>query len=224
MRDFPVSERVSIGFQEIAWVDFSGALRKTRRPRANVTAWYHTPLLVTALALFWVSAQPAPAASGDPTWFSEPYDYVIVDQDLRDVLREFADNLGFRVQLSDEIDGQIRGDWPGVTARMFIDALARQFSFDWYYEGEILYVTARSEAEARMLALGPVGFAELESELANLDILDSRYPLRFSNESNLALVSGPPRYVELIEETLIALGKRAGADVGVFRGRRDPES
>lgn len=222
MRDFPVSERFFIDLPAVARFDLAGALRRIPYPRIGVPGWRRISVFLAALTM--LSAFAPSAAAADPPWFSEPYDYVIVDQDLRDVLREFADNLGFRVQLSDEIDGQIRGDWPGVTARLFIDALARQFSFDWYYEGETLYVTARSEAEARMLALGPVGFTELESELLNLDILDARYPLRFSDESNLALVSGPPRYVELIEETLLALGKRAGADVGVFRGRRDPQS
>ena len=161
-----------------------------------------------------------PGLAGEPQRWDEPYDYLIVDQDLRGVLLAFGANLGIRIQLSDEINGQVHGDLPELPAGQFLESLGQRFGFDWYYDGDVLYVTEASEAQARMLVLGSVAFPDLESELASLGLLDDRYPLRHSSDSNLALVSGPPRYVALIEETLTALSRQASGEVVVFRGRR----
>ena len=172
---------------------------------------------VVALAFTALSVS---AFGNEPPRWHEPYDYLIVDQDLRGVLEAFGNNLGIRVQLSEEIRGQVHGDLPELPAGEFIESLARRFGFDWYYDGGVLFITEASEAQARMLILGSVAFTDLEAELGSLGILDDRYPLRHSAESNLALVSGPPRYVALIEETLTALSDQVSAEVVVFRGRR----
>ena len=174
-----------------------------------------TLLLTLALA-----AVPVSAFGNAPPRWGEPYNYLIVDQDLRGVLAAFGANLGIRVQLSDEIRGQVHGKLPEQPAGEFLNSLARRFGFDWYFDGGALYITEASEAQARMLVLGSVAFSDLSSELARLGVLDDRYPLRHSSESNLALVSGPPRYVALIEETLTVLSQQVSADVVVFRGRR----
>ena len=164
------------------------------------------------------------AIAGEDSWLSTPYNYVVINQDLKDVLQNFADNFGIGVHLSDEISGEVRGSWPKSSARSFLESLAQQFAFDWYLEGGTLYVTAKSEARTGMLALGPVDFAGFKSELTRLGLFDSRYPLRFSAESNLALVSGPPRYVAMVEETLVAMGGReVAADVIVLRGKTSAE-
>ena len=62
---------------------------------------------------------------------------------------------------------------------------------------------------------------QLEANLDALGVTDARWPLRGSPDGRLVVVSGPPRYVQLVEQTLSALSQQRGQSVdkvGVFRG------
>ena len=182
----------------------------------------HGAIAALSVLLPWLST--ASGLAGTMTWPDEAYDYVIVDQDIHEILANFGKNLNVKIQVDEDIEGRVRGDWPKQQPRAFLEALAQRFGFDWYFDGHILHVTETAKSQTLLLFLGPVPFEELRSDLADLDILDPRFPLRFSPGSNLALVAGPPRYVEMVTETLAALSSRPQATakpatkVTVFRG------
>ena len=56
-----------------------------------------------------VLAIAAPVAAMEPSWPVTPYDYVVVDQDLRTVLLQFGANIGTRIALSDQVGGRVHG-------------------------------------------------------------------------------------------------------------------
>ena len=179
---------------------------------------------IAAFSVLLPCLSSASGLAGTLAWPSEPYDYVIVDQDIHEILADFGKNLNVKIQVDEDIEGRVRGDWPKQPPRPFLEAMAQRFGFDWYFDGHILHVTATAKSQTLLLFLGPVPFEELRSDLTDLDILDKRFPLRFSPGSNLALVAGPPRYVEMVTETLAALSSRPQAPdkpakrVTVFRG------
>src|SRR4051812_10380822 len=57
-------------------------------------------------------------------WPDTPFQYNVVDQDLRDVFREYGRQLGVIVQLSDQVHGRVRNLSSASTARAFLDRLA----------------------------------------------------------------------------------------------------
>jgi len=133
------------------------------------------------------------------------YRYTVIDQDLAAALQEFGANLGLKVSISPEVKGRIQGRIPDGTPRAFLDRLAAIYNLEWYYDGGVLFITSAKENRTQLLVLNPIGFDAFASALDALRINDSRFPLRTTPGKNVAMVSGPPRFVALVEQTLAGL-------------------
>lgn len=163
------------------------------------------PRAVQAALLLGVLLAAAPARADVPGWPSAPYRYAVVDQDLRVVLQEFGRNLGLRVALSDAVQGRVRGRLPELPPEQFLDHLARAFGLDWYFDGSVLSVSASSEAQTRFVKLRGLSVAALRDGLRRAGLLDARFALRAGPSADIAMVSGPPRYVALVEQSAAAI-------------------
>lgn len=134
-----------------------------------------------------------------------PYRYTVIDQDLRDVLHQFAGNMHLRLDLSDAVKGRVRGGMPTTSPRQFLDTLAAEYGFDWYYDGSKLYVTPNSENVTKIISLPHDLLEPLNKALASGEVADPRFPLRELAGTNSIIVSGPPHFVELAEQAAAAL-------------------
>jgi type II secretory pathway component GspD/PulD (secretin) len=210
------------------------ALHKTnkRRDRWTFTRkghWVHAQraAAITALSRCAVMTALATFATGQAAHASPLPDpqriitYAVVDQNLRDVLTGIAAQLGLRTEISAHVQGQVHGRLPPAGARLMLDRLAALYGFDWYCDGRTLFITSYDEAVSKILPLGEVSPTEFVQTLRQLDVSDSRWPLRVARASDVAEVSGPPHYAALVDQTLAALAQSAKAgvaEVRVFRG------
>lgn len=157
------------------------------------------------LALF-VGALTVPrCALAEPPWPAGIYSYVVVNQDLRDVLRQFGVNTGLRVALSDKVQGRVYGPMPSLPPRQFLDSLTQQFGLEWVYDGSIISVSSISESQTEMLPLQDVPFGKLYDGLEKAGLLDARYQFRPVMNGRTALISGPPRYISLAHDGFAAI-------------------
>lgn len=170
----------------------------------------------------WVwclGAAIAAAPAGDASWGgvsqaaelrlgTEPYAYTVLEQDLRVLLREFGSNVGVRVSMTDAVQGRVRGQLSPLPPAEFLDRLSRLYGFDWYFDGYLLYISATAEGASKVLALGGVTFQELAGSLDRLGISDPRFVLRQQGAGDFILAAGPPRFIELVEQTVGALQAR----------------
>ncbi|KLK92820.1 nodulation protein NolW [Microvirga vignae] len=140
---------------------------------------------------------------------SIPYSYTILDQDLSAALQEFGNNLNIKVNISAEVKGRIRGRLPDLPPLEFLNHLTTIYNLQWYYDGLVLYVSAAKEAQSRLLALSPISFDALKAALDALNISDERYIVRPTPGDDIVLVSGPPRFIALVEQTLNGLVAQA---------------
>lgn len=169
---------------------------------------------------------PGNVTAAEPIWPTTAYDYVVVDQDLRTVLTQFGTNTGLRIVLSDAVQGRVHGRLPSAPPREFLSNLAQAFGLDWYFDGAVISISATSEAQTRLLPLQAVSFSKLRDALASVGLLDQRFQLRTGLGPSIALASGPPRYLAMVQQAAVALAtekevKRepAGAEtLVVFRG------
>jgi type III secretion protein C len=188
----------------------------TRGQRSRCRPWLPMiPLIIFASAA--LGSEQASAA--EPNWPSEPYNYIVVDQDLRAALEEFGNHYGMSVQVSDDVHGRVRGKLPPMAPREFLDRLATTYGLAWYYDGSILFVTPVAQMVSKLLPLGGASFTELMNDLKHLEIYDDRYPLRYSPGDKLLLVAGPQRYVDLVEQTLEAVAAQRAPEIRVIRGQ-----
>lgn len=190
-------------------------------PVAPAPAIVATPPAAPSVATTPAIPVDAAAAQGRRAlpWPDKPYPYVVLDQDVRDVLAAFGSNLDVPVKVSDKVSGRVRGRLPELSPQKLLDHLAASFGLQWYYDGQVLYVTTVEEAASEMLPLGPIRFEELQASLASLKLDDPRFPPRPLASANVALVSGPPRYVALVKETMQALQQAYQFQTTIVRGR-----
>ncbi|WP_322862359.1 SctC family type III secretion system outer membrane ring subunit AscC [Aeromonas allosaccharophila] len=160
------------------------------------------PLLWTCFA---VMAWLRPVMAQELDWVPMPYSYVAEGESLRDVLVNFGANYEVSVVVSDKVNDQVNGQFEHDEPLAFLQQLASLYNLVWYYDGNVLYVFKNSEVQSRLINLEQTGAAELKQALQRAGIWEPRFGWRPDADNRLVYVSGPPRYLELIEQTALAL-------------------
>lgn len=164
------------------------------------------PLLRPLLWIcFAVMAWLRPAMAQELDWVPMPYSYVAEGESLRDVLVNFGANYEISVVVSDKVNDQVNGQFEHDEPLAFLQQLASLYNLVWYYDGNVLYVFKNSEVQSRLINLEQTGAAELKQALQRAGIWEPRFGWRPDADNRLVYVSGPPRYLELIEQTALAL-------------------
>jgi len=177
-------------------------------------------LLMTALGLaLGVAARPpdSPAAGvtnspaarppNRPAWRSPTYTLVARDMDLRTAFDTFAVSQGLSIVMSDSVAGRFSGDFRDVPTDEFLEKMATVHNLTWYYDGAALYLYGAGEIQTLLLDLQYMKAGELRKLLADLGVEDARFPLRTASNDELIMVSGPPRYVAIVSETVAKADK-----------------
>ncbi len=152
--------------------------------------------------------------------------YFIVNQHIKDALAEIASQLDIPVKIAPGITGRVKQSRSPRSAAAFLDRLGHDYGFDWYYDGNLLHVTASSDSASRILVLNGIKLDDLEKRLNQLDILDQRFTLKGDPSGESAIVSGPMPYIEMVEATLQAMymEKNSGSDTQAPIERRLPSN
>jgi type II secretory pathway component GspD/PulD (secretin) len=173
-------------------------------PRADSALTVAAASLVIGAVLMCPSAQ---SQAAEPSWPKGLYKYVVIDQDIRDVLIEFEQNtkVADALKMSDEVKGRIRGPLQIVTAEEFFDkTICQSHGLVWYFDGKIMYINASSEIDTVLIDIGRLRPRELIDSLVELGYADSRYPIQ-ATTAGLVRVSGPPPYLSLLRQTVAAM-------------------
>jgi type III secretion protein C len=188
---------------------------RTQRLRFHYKASDVDPTSVrTAVAICFALSMailpPRELTAAEPEWPPALYDYVVNDQDLRTVLEQFGLNTGLRIALSDNVKGRVRSRIQPAPPRQFFDQLTARFGLDWYYDGAVISVSAKSEAQTQLVKLGTANFTQFETALDASGFLDRRYQLRPGAEPSVAIASGPPQYLEIVKKVATTLSPEPG--------------
>lgn len=157
----------------------------------------------------WLACAPAQANQADSPspraaahripWQSGNIKYVADHKDVKEILRELAASQNVMASISPQVEGNVTGSFNEPPQRL-LEHLAASFGFVWYYDGTVLYIAGANEARSTSIGLAHARTADLRSAVARLRIADPRFAIVYDDQTNTVLVSGPPRYVELIGE------------------------
>lgn len=187
----------------------SSALIRSSLPRRRKSLLRSRALLAPLALLLVASVGLPPAASAAQlTWKPEAVNLMVQDKPLPDVLRELFASLGQPVVISDRVRGNVTGRF-NAPAEEFFNNLASVFGLMSYYDGSVLYISTGSEATSRVIPLRGVTPDRFRRTLAEMDVLDRRYELTIQDSERLVKASGPPRYVEVVEEIASKLEQTA---------------
>jgi type II secretory pathway component GspD/PulD (secretin) len=164
-------------------------------------------------------------ANASSEWKNAPYQYVIVDQELRSILSEFGRNLNLPVKLSASIKSQrIRGsvnrsvEW---TAESFLRNLSDTYGLVWFHDGSVLHIAERNEVETEMLSVKKAKAMEMQKTFAGLDVSNPELTVRVADGGNALAISGPASYRVFVRSAVLAMSKPDAARIAREAGMAD---
>ena len=156
--------------------------------------------MISAMVLCGVEGAEIP-------WKLPTYTLVARDMDLRVAFDTFAVAQGLSVVMSESVHGVFSGDFRDVPPAEFLDKIAITHNLIWYYDGAALYIYGSGEIATLLLDLRYMKASEVRDMLSELGVEDARFPLKTTSNDELMMVSGPPRYVSLVAETVAKADK-----------------
>lgn len=160
------------------------------------------PMLLAAFTLFATEKTEASIP-----WKSPNYSLTARAMSLRAALESFGTAQGISVVMSPTVDGVFSGTFKDIPAGEFLDRVATSHNLLWYYDGAALYFYVSGEVQTFLLDLKYMKAGEVRALLRELGVEDARYPIKTASNDELIMVSGPPRYVALVAETIAKADK-----------------
>ncbi|WP_026179688.1 secretin N-terminal domain-containing protein [Hahella ganghwensis] len=156
--------------------------------------------LVLSLIISIALLSATQAWAGGWPWAKLSYAHYAENEPIRELLQQFASAINTPIVISEDVQGVVNGNFEEALAKDFIDQLAKMHSLLWYYDGQVLYVYDTSEVETDLIHLQDVSSRRLVNTLTDLGVLDWRFTLRAIPGEGIVMVSGPPRYTQLVGE------------------------
>lgn len=148
-----------------------------------------------------------------------PYNYVSVDQELTEAIRFFALNLGIAADIAPGLQDRTGSDMPsGLSRRAYLDHLAAEYRFVWYFDGTTLHVAPTSSVQTEVFSLENNDGTRILSALSRLGLYQPKFRHSYDLKGKIFLVSGPPSYVADVKKAVEALEKANKTLVTVLRG------
>lgn len=153
--------------------------------------------LAAVLAISLLSLLPPHAGAAQVPWHSRTFRYVADHKELKEVLRDLSASQSLTTWISPEVTGTLSGKFD-ASPQKFLDDLAATYGFVWYYDGAVLRIWGANESKSATLSLGTASTKSLRDALARMHLDDPRFPVRYDEAAHVAVVSGPPGYVDTI--------------------------
>ncbi len=147
------------------------------------------------------------------TLIGEPFEFYGEEQPLRDVLTAIATHSRLGVEINESIDSDFSGYLLKANSKEALDFLAGAFDLVWYFDGATLYVDPINEMESKLFLLTKVDSSLLKRTMQELSIWDDRFEWRSLGANGIVMISGPPRYLELVDKTVEMLNERVSAEI-----------
>lgn len=134
-----------------------------------------------------------------------PYSFVAEGESLHNILVSFGANYDTSVIVSDKVTDIVNGRFEQDDPKALLQQLSSLYNLIWYYDGAVLYVFKSTEMQSRLLKLDGVSEGDLTRALKQAGIWEQRFGWKPENGGKIIYISGPPRYLELVEQTALAL-------------------
>jgi len=169
--------------------------------------------LRAAAAATLLACAPAaftPALAGEVPWPADaPYSYFANAARLETVLADFATGFSLSLSIQPDVSGTVNGRFATKSPTEFVAKLASVYGFVWYTHAGTLFVSRASDVVTKGIAAPGGNVASMRKALTDLGVLEPRFGWGELAEHGMAIVSGPPSYIQLVENTIRNLPARA---------------
>lgn len=149
----------------------------------------------------------------------EPYPFSGRNLPVKKALKLFSKNLRIGLEVSDDVEGEITHLSPiGDTRFEYLESLALEFDFVWYFDGAVLRVSPVGATETKVLPLAKHDGWQVIEALQALEIYQHKFIHRYGRRTRTLRITGPAEYVELVEAAVEAIDKADRQKVELVRG------
>lgn len=170
-------------------------------------------------AVAWLAAcliAAGAATAAEPKFKQRKLRFTAEQQPLKEVLRGFATAQGWSISLPPGLDETISARFD-LTAPALWDLLTSRHNLQWYWDGQVMHVSHAADMRTEVHPMPPETYRRFALTLDRLDIQDRRFPLRYDADAGMAIVSGPPRLVDLATAVAAGLDGESGGGAMVTR-------
>jgi len=164
-------------------------------------------------------------AANAVAWRQPTYTLTARMMNVRSALESFGVAQGLPVIMSEGVKGTFSGVFKDMPSAEFLEKLATLHNLIWYCDGAAIYVYGAGELESALFDLNHTTVAEVTAMMSELGLEDARFPIKATKSAHLVMVSGPPRYVQLVGQTIVRAEvvkdarSRAELETRIFRLR-----
>lgn len=162
--------------------------------------WSTAPLFALAIFLSSADAVDCAAADNPELPWGPPISTTVNGQEVAEFLRDFCGAQDISVSVSEGVKGVVNASFENRAPAEIFDSITKAYGLVPYYDGSILYVYTAAEMTSTVIALEKLETTDFRQLLTELRILDPNHTFRELAAQKIVYVSGPPRYVELLEE------------------------
>ena len=156
-----------------------------------------------------------------PPWPEVKFTHLADRQDLSDILRSFARSFGIQIIISESaaaLKERITGRFNAANPSEFLNQLSAAHGLQWFYYGGTLYVSRNFETATRSISPQGIGLQEFRKALTDLGVVDPKFGWGELPDRGVAMVSGPPAYVDLVAWAVATLPlPQPAQQIRVFR-------
>jgi type III secretion protein C len=141
-----------------------------------------------------VRAAPAP-------WPDASFTFIAEKQSLPELLGAFCRNFGIELQASSAVLARtdlVSGKYTTATPTEFLNQLSSTYGLQWFYHGGTLYFSRNFETATRSITPAGISLPDFRKALTDLGIVESKFGWGELPNRGVAMVSGPPAYVDLV--------------------------
>src|SRR5690606_34545641 len=122
------------------------------------------------------------------------------------------------LQLGPDVKGVVNGKFNTNSPTEFLNRLGGVYGFNWFVHSGTLFVSRSDNMQTKTIEAQGSSITAIRDALEQLGVLDPRFGWGELSDQGIALVSGPPAYVALVEKTVAALPiGPGGQEVVVFK-------
>jgi type III secretion protein C len=189
-----------------------------RKARAHCAWFAQWALLLCCMLTPVVNAQEIP--------WRKPmlFDLQAVNEPLNVFLARLFTLHGIPATMSPAVaTGRVNGRFRGRIEAVFKE-VSETYGLTWYYDGTTLHIYSLAELETKLMQVEPADTPRIERILRQMRLNDPRFPLRLASPEGQILISGPPRYVELVTDVIASVAEtpsqpKGNVEVRVFKLR-----
>jgi type III secretion protein C len=156
---------------------------------------------LVAMAIFLQSCVMESSKAAPVPWPEVTFTFISDNKDLSYVLNSFCRTFGLQLKATQAVRDWsvvVNGKMTTVSPSEFLNQLSATYGLQWFYFGGTLHVSRNFETATRTISPEGASLASLRKALTELGIVENKFGWGEMPDRGVAMVSGPPSYVELV--------------------------